>query len=95
MLAAKEVFVQNDGTLTFHSDLAKTADVNVKVDFIADNKIDTFTVGADTKKTQLSKGSIADGSLSLKITQGQTTTNYTLDGDGTTIKNGDNNVWNY
>lgn len=89
VLAAKEVFVQNDGTLTFHNDLAKTADVNVKVDFIADNKIDTFTVGADTKKTQLSKGSIADGSLSLKITQGSTTTNYTLDGDGTSIKNGE------
>ena len=86
VLAAKEVFVADGGTLTFHSDLAKMADVNVEVDFMANNKIDTFTVGADTKTTQLSKGSIADGSLTLTITKGQTTTNYTL--NGTSIENG-------
>ncbi|HWL26659.1 MAG TPA: flagellar filament capping protein FliD [Ureibacillus sp.] len=79
-LTGQEVLVKPDGSLTFADSVAKNGDINVKVEFIADKTVDTFTVGKDTKTTQLSKGAINTVN-SFTITEGEETKTYEISAD--------------
>ncbi|MFJ8266903.1 flagellar filament capping protein FliD [Peribacillus asahii] len=57
-LKDNQVYVKSDGSLEFAQSVSKNGDINVKVDFIADKAVDSFTVGKDTTTTQLSKGAL-------------------------------------
>ena len=77
-LTGQEVLVKPDGSLTFADSVAKNGDINVKVEFIANKAVDTFTIGKDTKTTQLSKGSINTVN-SFTITEGGTSNTYIVE----------------
>ncbi|RFU69334.1 flagellar hook protein [Peribacillus saganii] len=59
-----QVAIKPDGTLTFSKSIAK--DSTIKVDFTADKKVESITLGAASSTTQLSKQSINSVS-SLKL----------------------------
>ncbi|MFJ8246258.1 flagellar filament capping protein FliD [Peribacillus asahii] len=77
-LTGQEVLVKPDGSLTFADSVAKNGDINVKVEFVANKAVDTFTVGKDTTTTQLSKGSI-NAVNSFTITEGGTSNTYIVE----------------
>lgn len=67
-----EVFVNSDGTLKFKTGAIKVGDT-IKVDYIADKRVDEFTFKEATTSLSLSKGSLSSVE---KITVG--TTDYTV-----------------
>ena len=64
-LGANQVLVDGSGNITFGSTVSK--DSTVKIDYVADKKIETTTTTDAIKEMQLAKGSIADEGIVLKI----------------------------
>ncbi|KAB7706544.1 flagellar filament capping protein FliD [Bacillus aerolatus] len=78
VLVDDEVFLSQDGKLTFKT--APKKDAVIKVDYIIDQKVETKTFTEATKEMQLSKAGLTDTDFSLKVTKGGTTTTYKLSG---------------
>ncbi|MBM7704479.1 flagellar filament capping protein FliD [Metabacillus iocasae] len=72
-----EVKLAADGTLTFGESINKGS--SIKVDYVADKKVDTFKSSDPLKELQLTKGALVEGSVT--ITAGSKTYVSTTNGE--------------
>ena len=68
-LEEKQVLVDEDGNLKFGENIKK--DSVIKVDYIADTKVDNFTLSEETNSISLTRGSVNSGSFTVKNQAGK------------------------